>query len=151
MLQVTKIQIPQSPTVCTGKEKTWKAWEVSEYVQHKVWHILHQTNERRKREQVNISVRKIHLSQDTFKSNLSPHQQIREESNKYQIRCRYFSRLQRITFDVICTHDDATRCCTAHNEAQTNLVHEHSPATKIITRFALTATTLSKSIHSSSE
>lgn len=48
MSQVSKIQVPQSPTVCTRKEKTWKAWVISEYVQHKVWHVLHQTDEGRK-------------------------------------------------------------------------------------------------------
>ena len=38
----TKIQIPESPAVCTGKEKTRKAREMFEYVQHEVRHILHQ-------------------------------------------------------------------------------------------------------------
>lgn len=40
-----RIQLPESPTVCTGKEKTWKARKIFEYVQHEVWHILHQMGE----------------------------------------------------------------------------------------------------------
>lgn len=34
--------IPQSPAECTGEEETWKARVIFEYVQHEVWHILHQ-------------------------------------------------------------------------------------------------------------
>lgn len=41
----TNIQIPESPAVCTGKEKTWKARVMFEYVQHEVRHILHQMRE----------------------------------------------------------------------------------------------------------
>lgn len=48
----------------------------------------------------------------------------------YQIWGRNPPRLQRITADVISKHDDATGHCTAHNEAQTHLIHKQRPAIK---------------------
>lgn len=45
MFSLKKIEIPESPAIGTGEEKTWKARVTFEYFQNEVRHILHRMRE----------------------------------------------------------------------------------------------------------
>lgn len=122
-----KAEIPQSATVCTGKEETWKSRMISEYVQHKVRHVLRQ----RQNDDSYFSELKlcscdgcIRLSgsQDKTRDKLSSLSCL-----SYHVRGRNLARFEWVTAAVVSKHDDSADRRTGHNHTQTHLVDNDSP------------------------